>query len=200
MSTRVRQDVVGIRGDECDCGRRASVLHCNVCGSRRIYARSNRQHLHLDGSIKFVANEFRCQTCGHVFIEEERQFCDAPPISEALAKLKVQRLHEAYQRGEYLRPADAKMAEAIEKAIEAHKPQGEPSSSVATNTLSDTSSEATPERDPNFVPPNGLTRAEYDVADRAFRLEWAQKKLMGQDTGITVEEYVERRLKGELFQ
>jgi hypothetical protein len=92
------------------------------------------------------------------------------------------------------------MAEAIEKAIEAHKPQGEPSSRVAANTLSDTSSEATPERDPNFVPPNGLTRAEYDVADRAFRLEWAQKKLMGQDTGITVEEYVERRLKGELFQ
>jgi hypothetical protein len=190
------RDLVGVKGDECSCGRRETVRHCISCGSTRLYARQNRYHQCLNGEIKLVDNEFRCQGCGHLFIEEERQFCEAPPVGQTLAKLRVQRLAEASQRGEYLRPKDAKIAEIIDKVVEASR--------STTATIDESSNESQnnsmQQSDPNFVPPNGLTRAEYDVADRAFRLEWAQKKLVGQDTGITVEEYVERRLKGELFQ
>lgn len=199
MVTRVRRDILGFKGDECDCGRRASVLHCNACGSTRIYARSNRQHEHLNGEIKFVENQFKCQTCGHVFIQAERQFCDAPPVSEVLAKLKVQRLAEAAKTGEYLRPKDAKVADALTEMLT----QSTVASHVtaSSNEIEAVKEEITSEMLPdNFTPPNGLTRSEYDVADRAFRLEWAHLKLAGQDTGISVEEYVERRLKGELFQ
>lgn len=215
MPVKVRREIRGIRGDECDCGRRASIIHCNACGSTRVYARSNREHEFLNGEVKFVAVQFRCQTCGHLFITEERQFCDAPPISEALAKLKVQRLHEAAQRGEYLHPQDTKLAqhlgflptpvdgsetedspvlaeqESILAKAEADIIQKDPS--IATVVL--------PQPHPDdFVPPNGLNKREYNVADRAFRLEWAQKKLLGQAPTKTVEEYVERRLKGELFE
>ena len=81
---------LGIKGvDECQCGRRATLMHCTKCGSSRVYARQNRAHTHMNGEVKFVETQFRCQTCGHLFIEAEREFCDAPPVSEALARQKA---------------------------------------------------------------------------------------------------------------
>lgn len=207
----VSHDMLGVKGDECDCGRRWTIRHCPSCGSTRLYTRQNRYHKMLDGSIKLVEKQTRCQSCGHEFIEEERRFCEAPPVGQTLAKLKVQRLAEASARGEYLRPEDQKLADIIDKLQTGALPQTQPKKSEVIETLEASvpdevkelakqSFESAPDRVEGFVPPNGLTRDEYNVADRAFRLEWAHKKLMGQDTGITVEEYVTRRLKGELFE
>lgn len=204
MGARVRDAMMGVKGDECDCGRRASVRHCNSCGSMRVYARQNRHHTFLNGETKAVDVQFRCQSCGHLFVEEERQFCDAPPVSIVLAKLKVQRLAEARKQGEYLNPKEAQLADIVEK-IQEHSPAQEAEFAQVTKDMPSEYVEKLKqvEVDPlpeGFVLPQGLTRVEYDVADRAFRLEWAQKRLMGNDTGLTVQEYVERRLKGELFE
>lgn len=199
MPTRVRQEVMGIKGDECDCGRRSSIIHCNQCGSTRVYARSGRLHTHLDGSVGYVDIQFRCQTCGHLFISEERKFCDAPPVSAALAKLKIARLAYAQQQGEFLRPKEAEIAQSLTDLL------GQPLESMKQKQSITDYSEvkvepSEPIQEPDgFVIPNGLTREEYNVADRAFRLEWATTKLNGQAPTQTVEEYVERRLKGELF-
>jgi hypothetical protein len=192
MPARPRKDILGFPGDECNCGRRASVLHCIACGSTRIYARSYRPHTHLNGETKIVETQLRCQSCNHVFIPEERQFCEAPPVSEVLAKLKVRRLAEAKARGEYLNPQEQKVASVLNKI------QQQP---TVESQVEDHATAIEPQPQPEgFKPPIGLTREEYSVADRAFRLEWAQLKLSGQDSGMSVEEYVERRLKGELFQ
>jgi hypothetical protein len=201
MAVKVRREILGFPGDECDCGRRASILHCNACGSTRIYARSNRPHTHLSGEMKFVDTQYRCQTCGHEFIQEERQFCDAPPISDALARLKVKRLAEAAKRGEYLRPEEQKAADALLQIIKDKETQitsVEALEASVSEEIKKLADEAPSSKLDKL--PEGLSQADYDVADRAFRLEWAHLKLAGQDTGISVEEYVERRLKGELFQ
>jgi len=119
---------LGFKGDECQCGRRATLRHCTSCGSSRTYARHNRLHTLASGEEKFVKIQFCCQACGHEFIEEEREFCDAPPVSSALARQKVQAIAQAKEQGEYLRPADAKLAEAIQKL------GGLPSINVKTET------------------------------------------------------------------
>lgn len=86
---------LAIPGDECQCGRRASLMHCTNCGSSRIYARMNRYHKCMDGEIRLVPVQYRCQTCAHEFIPEEREFCEASPVTEALARQKARVLHEA---------------------------------------------------------------------------------------------------------
>lgn len=110
---RVSQNLIGVPGDECICGRRKTVAHCPVCGSTRRYARSNRMHRMLDGSDRFVKTEFRCMTCGHEYIDEERELCEAPPVGAKLASQKVRALHEAQQSGELLTRAEKKLADAI---------------------------------------------------------------------------------------
>jgi predicted RNA-binding Zn-ribbon protein involved in translation (DUF1610 family) len=113
---------IAVKGDECQCGRRASVRHCPSCGSVRIYARQNRLHKLIDGTEKWVAIEYRCQACGHLFIEEDREFCDAPPVGPQLAALKVKAIHEASKTGEYLNPSDTKIAQALDELlVETHK-------------------------------------------------------------------------------
>jgi len=162
---------VGVVGDECQCGRRASVLHCPACGSSRVYSRQNREHKMLDGSLQFVRNQFRCMTCGHLFIEEERKFCDAPPITKKLAEQRAralaqslaetnpERAHELMNDGSLVRDFKEELAE-----IEAEQQ----------------------------MPPTD--RKEYD-----FNMEWVKYMLLhGKPPGgLTVEEYVEKRLKGE---
>jgi hypothetical protein len=219
MGMRVRGNNPGIKGDECDCGRRASILHCNACGSTRIYARSARLHTHMNGETKFVETQLRCQTCGHTFIQEERQFCDAPPISEALAKLKVQRLYQARQQGEYLRPSDEKIAELIDKIKEAKD-------RVAAEEAAETQSEAPPQvlvegppqvlheaqrLDPSISPqtqqpsdtdeiiPEGLTKQEFFDARTAFISEWTAAKISGASVEVTCQEYIRRRFNGEVL-
>jgi hypothetical protein len=105
---------VGVKGDECICGRRLSVRHCPSCGSSRVYARMNRAHVLLDGTKKFVEVQFRCQSCGHLFIDPEREFCEAPPVGQKLALQKARALMEAKQSGERLSDKEAKMLRAVE--------------------------------------------------------------------------------------
>jgi hypothetical protein len=191
MTTRVRGNVVGIKGDECDCGRRSSVLHCNACGSTRIYARTGRLHTHLDGTTKFVETQLRCQTCGHLFIQEERQFCEAPPVSEALARLKVQRLAQAREQGEFLRPHDAQAADAIVELLAQSKV--EPEETSTEDAPAEVTSEAS-------IPSKEADREGYEIATYNLRREWVLMNANGQAPTKTAQEYVERKLKGELFQ
>lgn len=72
----------------------------------------------LDGSEKYVEIQFRCMTCGHLYIEEEREFCEAPPVGQVLAAQKAKALYEAKKSGEFLRPAEAKLAQAIETVVD----------------------------------------------------------------------------------
>lgn len=193
MPQRAKRDILGFKGDECDCGRRATILHCNSCGSTRIYARSNRQHTHLNGEVKFVETQFKCMTCGHTFIQEERQYCDAPPVSEALAKLKVKRLTEAAKTGEYLRPDDKQASEAIADILKAQA-----STSEAQNPNEVVEKKFIPAGETATEYPNGLTREEYTNAKNVFIAEWAySKKERGTPPTETVEEYIQRRFAGE---
>ncbi len=111
---RVNQNLIGVRGDECICGRRKTVAHCPVCGSTRRYARSNRMHRLVDGTEHFVKVQFRCMTCGHEYIDAEREFCEAPPVGATLASQKVRALYDAKKTGEYLNDKDAKMLKTVE--------------------------------------------------------------------------------------
>lgn len=126
----VPKQMIGIKGDECQCGRRASVRHCIACGSSRLYARQNRFHQFPSGEVRFVQTEFRCQTCNHLFVEEERPFCNAPPVGDVLAGQKVRALIEAKKQGEYLRPNDEKAADALQGLL--------PKTEVTDNDLKNT--------------------------------------------------------------
>jgi hypothetical protein len=117
---RVPHYNVGIKGDECQCGRRASIVHCPFCGSTRRYARKNRMHRMLDGTDKFVKAEYCCMTCAHEYIEEEREFCEAPPIGEKLAKQKAKALDEA-GKTEFT-PTEKTAAEAVLKMLRSGTP------------------------------------------------------------------------------
>jgi hypothetical protein len=108
---------IGFKGDECQCGRRGTLIHCLKCGSSRCYARLRQYHTHMDGSVKLVENQFRCQTCGHTFIEEEREWCNAPPVGQVLAMLKVRALREAAKASETLTPHEEKAVKSVEALL-----------------------------------------------------------------------------------
>jgi hypothetical protein len=74
-------------------------------------------HEHMSGERKYVPIQYHCQTCGHDFIPEEREFCDAPPVGTQLIAQKIQRLAEAKKLGEHLRPKDKAAAEAVAELI-----------------------------------------------------------------------------------
>ena len=117
----IPQHHLGMRGDECQCGRRASLIHCIACGSSRVYARHNRYHEFLKTNENgesykephLVPTEFRCQSCDFLFVPEEREYCEAPAVGEKLQRQRIAALALAQQQGEYLRPKDAKAASAI---------------------------------------------------------------------------------------
>jgi hypothetical protein len=113
----VNRDLVGVKGDECSCGRRSSKRHCTSCGSPRTYARMNRAHMHLNGELRMVPIQHRCQSCGHLFIDEEREFCEAPPVGVKLVAQRIRVLAEAQQKSEYLRPHDQKIVEAVREML-----------------------------------------------------------------------------------
>lgn len=196
----VPQHMVGIKGDMCACGRRATVRHCIECGSARVYARQNRLHTFKSGEQKFVEIEFRCQACGHTFTEEEREFCNAPPITIALAKLKVQRLYEASKENEFLDPSV--MAKAVELAgqkpnevIQEMKDHNE-GMVVDWTPRSDEEVAALVENEKALD-----TRKDMSVPERLARREWADAVAMGQRYRLpTADEFVKRRLSGETME
>jgi hypothetical protein len=71
----------------------------------------------LDGSLKLVDTEFRCQSCGELSIQEEMdpRWCTAPPVSTALAAQKIRNLAEAESTGEHLRPEDKKLVNTLKE-------------------------------------------------------------------------------------
>lgn len=158
---------LGVTGDECQCGRRLSINHCNACGSMRVYSRMNRVHECLDGSTKFVRVQYRCQACSHIYIQEEREFCEAPPVGPVLARQRLKAIAQAKESKEYLDTTDSKIAEALNELQQ--KPQDE--QAQAQMTLRTT-----------------------------LKLEWVRKKVAGKAPTVTADEYVERRLAGELFE
>jgi hypothetical protein len=227
---------IGVHGDECQCGRRASVRHCISCGSVRIYARMERMHTLASGEKRFVDVQFRCMSCGHLFIEIEREFCEAPPVSAALARQRIKAIHDASQTGEYLNPSDVKIADAIQALMPAS--QEDPklaydkliyhlrveyadrkAGGEQMNLTMDQHVEARL-KELNVKPPQQGQTLEIptvvqqaiakppDLADpqhdaipaeeRSIRLEWGRKKLAGRSLP-DVEDYVRRRLAGELF-
>lgn len=114
----------GVKGDECQCGRRKSVRHCPSCGSTRIYGYSQEQWLEREGQSPIKVRLYRCIGCGHRFTDDERQYCEAPPVSQALAILKLKAIKEADKTGEYLNPVDQRIAQAL-KLVEETKSNNE---------------------------------------------------------------------------
>lgn len=114
---RISSNLIGVKGDECQCGRRQTIAHCPVCGSTRRYARANRMHKFANGEERYVKTEFRCMTCGNEYVDEERFLCEAPPIGAKLAMQRVRAIAEAQQQGEILNPKEAKIAKAIDTIV-----------------------------------------------------------------------------------
>lgn len=186
--------------------------------------------------MKYVEIEFRCQRCGHLFIEEEREFCDAPPTTTALARQKIQAIHESSKTGEYLSPIDKNLANALNDII-GTQPQSQEEREnarkiiimklrgayadmilVEAEKLGISFQEAKDrgvitESMEDFVnrnmaeliqlQPTVVSQDEpvedNSTKEREFRLDWARKKLAGKQPTATVDEYVQRRLAGELF-
>lgn len=117
--------LIGIRGDECQCGRRATIRHCPVCGSSRIYGYSTPQaYTNQRGEVKVATKLYRCLGCAFKFVDEDREFCEAPPVGVKLAAQKVKALQEAKESGEHLRGTEQKIVESIKEIAasdEAHK-------------------------------------------------------------------------------
>jgi len=220
----------------------------------------------LDGSEKYVEIQYCCQRCGHLFIEEEREWCDAPPVGPVLALQKAKALYEARQTGEYLRPSDERAAKAIEELLKTQSlveakaktpedvnkamkdleyslryqwadlnidaklkgpPLEEDVEAFVTRRMKEQGIDYNPEqsfygekrRTPTVeaqesVPqpehkPTARERFEADaaeergimtVAERELRLEWAKLSLSGRKPTPTADEYVRRRLDGEIFE
>jgi hypothetical protein len=109
--------LVGIPGDECDCGRRKSVRHCPACGSSRLFGYAQPQwHKDVYGNME-QTQLYRCIACAHRFTDKERVYCDAPPISTPLARQKMEAVRQAKEQGEPLRPNDAKLADVVNEII-----------------------------------------------------------------------------------
>jgi len=69
----------------------------------------------MNGEEKYVEVQFRCMTCGHLYIDEEREFCEAPPIGTPLAAQKARVIMEAKQKGEYLRPSEERLVKTLQE-------------------------------------------------------------------------------------
>ena len=134
----VSSQMLGIPGDECICGRRATIRHCPSCGSSRIYGRTGRIHKYLDGTERLVKTQFRCQACTHLFIDEEREFCEAPAVGKKLAAQKVAALAQAAHSGDILTPIERAAAESILKSMRSGTPLEE---AKPSNTLTMTEEE-----------------------------------------------------------
>ena len=86
----------GQEGDECQCGRRASVAHCTRCGSFRLYGYAEGEKVIRQGQLVTVGR-YRCTTCGNRFTDVDREFCTAPVFTKKieLVKMQVKRMKQA---------------------------------------------------------------------------------------------------------
>ena len=108
----------GVKGDECQCGRRASVRHCPSCGSARLYGYARPEYYKdKNGNVTLVEKLFRCQSCSLRFVDEDREFCEAPPFGSILAAQRVKALKDAEKSGEYIRPEHREALKAINNLL-----------------------------------------------------------------------------------
>jgi hypothetical protein len=171
----VSKEYLGVKGDECQCGRRMSIRHCTKCGSTRTYSRMNRMHEHLDGSRKHVDIQFRCQGCGHLYIEEEREFCEAPPAGAKLALRRAAALAESIITGS--------ITTGVVRL---------PTRPVASATqLSSSQTQSSPKAMSKEEFAHEVDRIKYKL-----RVQYTDMKIEGYDfKGESVNQYVDRRLK-----
>lgn len=188
-----------VKGDECQCGRRATVRHCPGCGSTRLYAYAPRIVRDSSGKNTLTEGLCRCLGCGRVFTEPEREFCDAPPVTTALAALKVKRLHEALSSGknEYLDPNVVLKAQ----EIGGQKPSPVVKAIAETEEISTVDYSLTQEEGEAIdkAANEALKKPDAWEAKKAFLREWT----LARDAGRKVpsfKEFEERRLKGELVE
>jgi hypothetical protein len=73
----------------------------------------------MNGEVKEVPIQYRCMTCGHEFIEEEREWCNAAPIGEVLALLKARNIAAAQASGA---PSE-RLVEAIKELSSIKEPE-----------------------------------------------------------------------------
>ena len=191
--------IEGVKGDECNCGRRSTVLHCIHCGSCRVYARMNRIHKMMNGEMKHVESQYRCQTCGHLFIEEEREWCDAPAFTAILARQKARAMLEASRGNEFLAPEV--VAKAQELAGQTVSPEikafveAKDSEATASVVEGDIPQELADEVAKEFNKIENPT-SSLGAAERAFLSEWSSAKWAGRVVP-SFQEFKQRRMKGE---
>jgi hypothetical protein len=202
----------GVKGDECQCGRRASVRHCPSCGSARIYGYSKPdRYTGMDGRTKLVENLYRCLSCSKRFIDEEREFCQAPPFTAALALLRQQRLHEAAQaesRGNpYLDPNVIAKAQELagqepDKSIEELKQASkiETSEVFIDPSISPDMQETAQEAATILEKIESSPIEGNKAARRAFLEEWSHFRYSRGLSIIKFQDFERRRLKGETVE
>lgn len=145
----MRTDIRGFKGDLCECGRRRTVRHCPSCGSTSYYARKCAAHKsRVTGEFVEVKFVYHCRPCYTDFIDDERNFCEAPPVSQALARKRVQALASAVQTGEQLSPTEQSVVDALKAA-------------------------ATPEQAQALEPPKPSDQKEFEANLWKLRNEWA---------------------------
>jgi hypothetical protein len=86
----IPQSYVGVDGDRCSCGRRASLRHCPSCGSFMVKFRPSARISRLTelGSWQLV-ERYTCTRCGFVFEDALRRSCEAPVYMTKQQRLVV---------------------------------------------------------------------------------------------------------------
>lgn len=181
---------IAIRGDECQCGRRKSVLHCPFCGSTQVRTYANpRFHKHLNGDVKEVASLRHCNACGKNFTDDEREFCNATPIGAADAARKLQILAEAESSPNQTQ--DQRTASTTAKALLDALRQVQQPSAAETHALEVLEKQTIPteeQRYNEYIHYVTVLRGEYNQEVYKYRTE-------GKEHPDTEEEYVAKCLE-----
>jgi len=112
---------------------------------------------------------FRCLACSHRFTDEEREWCEAPATTQALAIQRLRALRDASSSGEYLNANDKKIADALDELMAP------------------------------VAPPEESRAKARSLLVFQLRVEYADLRVALRDKGLDVQEsmaeHVERRLK-----
>jgi hypothetical protein len=106
---------IGISGDRCSCGRRASIRHCPECGSFRLALKRGKP-LSEARTSRPPRDIFRCIRCGFEFDDEMRVDCTAPVYrtKQQIAALEILRIRQEKQNGYPLTDWEAKLLQSID--------------------------------------------------------------------------------------
>lgn len=87
---------IGVEGDCCRCGRRASLRHCPSCGSFQVKPRPSATTIVVDpdnpNGPRKVIERFICTRCRMIFDDGARKYCEAlkyeTKLDKAVAEIK----------------------------------------------------------------------------------------------------------------